>query len=187
MGIYRGQKAGTVTKDGKTSEYHVAGFTETHTVHMDVQNVAAQTAYMLIDLSDTTNWAHSETGHINLEYFMVMVDPDANFLGEVKIGFLSNVDGTNGDFNDVFNIDLAKKSDLVVEMFNFGSHGMDLEEDHHFGPIATNSTLFQTDVNLEGPDNATSHPSGDGDLVMLVEVSAGQADISVTIGYEAVT
>lgn len=176
----------TVTKDGRTSQFTAAGFTETTTIHLDAQSIAAQTAFMLIDLSDTTNWPHSLTGHINIEYIVLEVDPDASYLGEVKLGFLSNVDATNGDFNQILDMDMAKKSDFLVEIVDFGSHGLDCETSHHFGPITADSILFQTDVNLAGPSGATSYPSGDGDLVMLVERSAGTVDVSITLGYEAV-
>lgn len=187
MGLTSFPRADTITKDGRTSQFVAAGFTETTTIHLDTQDIAAQEAFMLIDLSDTVNWPHSLTGHINLEYVIIEVDPDANYLGEVKVGFLSNVGATNGDFNQIMDVDLAKKSDFLVEIVEFGSHGFDCEADHHFGPVIANSTLFQTDVNLEGPDGATSYPSGDGDLVMLIEVSAGEVDVSITLGYEAVT
>lgn len=176
-----------VTKDGRTSQFVAAGFTETTTIHLDTQSVSAQEAFMLIDLSDTTNWPHSLTGHINIEYIIVEVDPDSSYLGEVKIGFLTNVGGDNGDFNQILDLDMARKSDFIVEVVDFGSHGLDCEADHHFGPTIANSALFQTDVNLEGPDGATSYPSGDGDLVMLVEVGAGSVDVSITLGYEAVS
>lgn len=176
-----------ITKDGRTSQFVASGFTETTTVHGDFQSIAAQTAFMLIDLSDTSNWAHSETGHINLEYLIIEIDPDATYLGEIKIGFLTNVDGTDGDFNQIFDVDMVKKSDLLVEVINFGSHGFDCETDHHFGPITADSALFQTDVNLKGPDGNTSYPSGDGDLVLLVERNGGEVDVSITLGYEAVT
>lgn len=187
MSYYQG--GDLITKDGRTSQYVASGFTETHTVHMDVQNVQAQTAYMVIDLSDTTNWAHSNTGHINIEYIIIEVDPDSSYLGEVKLGFLSNVDATNGDFNQILDIDMARQSALLVENLEFGSHGLDCQTDHHFGPITANSTLFQTDVNLGGPDDptTTTYPSGAGDLVMLIERSAGAVDVSLTIGYETVS
>lgn len=175
-----------VTKDGRTSQYIAAGFTNTFTVHIDNGSIAATTASMVIDLSDTTNWPHTETGHVNIEWMIIEVDPDAAFLGEVKIGFLSNVDGTNGDFNQVIDIDMAKKSDLVIENIDFGTHGIDMRANHHFGPITANSTLFQTDVNLIGPDGNTSYPSGDGDIVLLVERAAGSVDVSVSLGYETV-
>ena len=53
-------------------------------------------------------------GHILIE-----VDPDSTYLGEVKIGFLSSVDGDNGDFNQIIDLDLRKKSDLVIEDLSF--------------------------------------------------------------------
>lgn len=174
----------TVSKDGKTSLFVVSGFTDTDTVHLDTGSIGAQTAFMLIDLSDTSNWKHTETGHINLEYILVEVDPDNSFFGEIKIGFLTNVDADNGDFNQIMDVDMARKSDLLVEQLHFGSHGFDCTTRHHFGPIIANSLLFRTGLNIEGPDGATSYPSGDGDLVMLVEWTAGAVDVSVTLGYE---
>ena len=176
----------TITKDGRTSQFVASGFTNTFTVHLDTGSVATQTAFMLIDLSDTTNWPHTNTSHINLEYIVIEADPDATYLGEIKIGFLSSVDATDGDFNQIIDLDMAKKSDLVIENLNFGSHGFHLEVASHFGPIIANSTLFQTDVNLGGPDDPATgtYPSGAGDLVMLVERSAGAVDVSITLGYE---
>jgi len=102
---------------------------------------------------------------------------------------LQNVDGTNGDFYDVFNIKMAKKSGLIVNEINFGGHGIHCATDTHFGPAETNSTLFQTDVNLGGPDdpNTLTYPSGNGDLVIIVEGDGTNVvDISLTIGYETV-
>ena len=178
-----------VTKDGRTSWFVASGFTITFTVLLDTGSVAVTTAFMLIDLSDTTNWAHTETGHITLEYMIIEVDPDTTFLGEIKLGFLSSVDATDGDLNNFLDIDMAKKSDLVVEVINFGTHGLHCELASHFGPVDANSTLFQTDVNLGGPDDpgTLTYPSGAGDLVLLVERSAGTVDVSITIGYETIT
>ena len=175
-----------VTKDGRTSQFTVAGFTDTHVAHLDDQNIQAQKALMVIDLSDTTNWPHSNTGHIKVEYLILEIDPDGSFLGEVKLGFLKSVSSTSGNFHQVIDIDMARKSDLFVEVIDFGSHGLDLESDHVFGPIEVDNTLFQTDVNLLGPSGSTAYPPSDGDLVLLVEVSAGAVDISLTAGYETV-
>ena len=175
-----------VTKDGRTSQYTAAGWTETFSVHIDTGSVAAQTAFMIVDISDNTNWPHTETGHIHLEWIIVEADPDTAFLGEIKLGFLSAVDATNGDFNQFLDIDMAKQSNLIVETLDFGSHGIDLVPEYWFGPTIANSTLFQTDVNLYGPDAATSYPSGDGDLILLVERSAGTVSVSISIGYETI-
>ena len=176
-----------INKDGRKSQFVVSGFTDTGIVHLDVQGVAvAQTAFMLIDLSDTTNWPHIKTGHIVVEYIILEIDPADNYLGEIKLGFLENVDTSNGDFHQVIDIDMARKSDLFVETLDFGSHGLDLRTNHWFGPTTANSVKFRTaGADIVGPDG-NSFPSGDGDLVMLVEVSAQSVDVSITIGYETV-
>ena len=173
-----------VTVDGRTSQYTASGFTESFVVHLDTGSVAAETAFMLIDLSDTTNWPHTETGHIHVSYIILMVSPDASFLGDVRFGVLSSVDATNGDFHDFLNYDFSKKSDMQAASVIFGSNGLHLEGANYFGPVATDSTLFQTDVNLAGPDGTTAYPSGDGDLVMKIGRTAGTVSVSVTIGYE---
>ena len=163
------------------------GYTNTQTVHMDVSTSSTLIAYMLVDLSDTTNWKHSNTGEIIIEYIMLEVDPDTNFAGEVKIGYLTNVDGTDGDFNQILDIDMRRKANLFAEVIDFGSHGLHCADSSHFGPIIANSTLFQTDVNLGGPDDYTTlaYPSGDGDLVMIVDGDGtNTVNVSITIGYE---
>ncbi len=178
-----------ILKDGRRSQYVAAGFTETQSVHIDVQTTSTLIAYMLIDLSDTGTWKHTNTGHINLEYFVIEVDPEDLFAGQIKIGFLENVDADNGDFYQIMDIDMQKKSDLLVENLNFGTHGLDCESSHHYGPIIANSTLFQTaGADILGPDGATSHPCGAGDLVMIVDGDGTkQVDVSILLGYETAT
>ncbi len=175
------------TRHNTTSVNVVDGFAATQTVHLDTGSVATQTAFMLVDISDTTNWKHTETDHIVIRHLLLEVDPDSAYLGEVKVGFLGSVDATNGDFNQIIDFDMAKKSDLAIEDLSF-TGGFHCQASTHFGPIVANSTLFQTDVNLGGPDDPSTltYPSGNGDLVMLVERSAGEVDVSVTLIYEAV-
>lgn len=175
-----------ITKDGRTSQYTATGFTDTDIVHFDIQNVQTQTAYMLIDLSDTTNWPHTDTGHTNVEYIILEIDPDpTSYLGEIKLGFLSDVDSDNGNFHQIIDIDMRRKAELLVEVIDFGSHGLDLRENHWFGPTISDSALFQTDVGLVGPDG-NSFFSGAGDFAMIIEASAGAVDVSITLGYETV-
>ena len=184
MGLTSFPGADTVTKDGRTSQFVASGFTETQTIHIDVSTDSTLIAYMLIDLSDTTNWKHTNTGHINIEWIIFEVDPDANWVGQVKIGFLADVGTLDGDFHQIFDIDMERKTAPLLENINFGSHGFDCEANHHFGPIIADSTLFQTDVSIAGP-NAATFPSGAGDLVMIVDGDGTNfVDVSVSLGYE---
>lgn len=179
---------GAVTKTGRTSIYMVNGYANTFSVHLDhiVTPAGTDYAYMLVDLSDTTTWPHTNTGEVVLEYIVIEIDPANNFTGDFKIGYLKNVDATNGDFHTVMDVDMATKSDIFHEQINFGSHSIHCGDTNHFGPIIANSTLFQTDVNLGGPDDPSTltYPSGDGDLCLLVTGNNNAVGISITLGYE---
>ena len=178
-----------INHEGKTSIYTAAGFTDTESVHLDVATNSTLIAYMLIDISDTTNWKHTNTDHIVIEYIMLEVDPDSSFAGEIKIGYLKNVDGTNGDFVQLIDIDMRRKADLFPMQVDFGTHGLHCDDAHHFGPTIANSTLFQTDVDLGGPDDpgTLTYPSGDSDIVMIVDGDGTNfVNVSITLGYESI-
>ena len=176
-----------VTIHGRNSQYTVLGFADAQSVHLDTGSVATQTAFMLVDISDTTNWKHTNTDHLIIDHILIEVDPDSSFLGEIKVGFLTNVGATDGDFNQIIDFDMVKKSDLAIEDLTFGG-GFHCQTTTHFGPVMADSTLFQTDVNLGGPDDPSTltYPSGNGDLVMIVERSAGTVYVSITMIYETV-
>ncbi|MCH7690962.1 MAG: hypothetical protein IIA17_07965 [candidate division Zixibacteria bacterium] len=83
-----GKPITTTTEEGVTSFYTVPGPTDTEIVHLDA-DVGATAGFMLIDLSDTTNWPHTNTGHINLLYVIVTTDPTSNFDGDIDIAVFS--------------------------------------------------------------------------------------------------
>ncbi len=174
----------STTARGITSLYTVLGASSSEFIHLAVDDIAATTGYMLVDLSDTTNWPHIPTGLISLRSIVISIDPDVNFQGDIVFGFLENVDGTNGDLLKILSFHLEKKADPIDIFINFGPFEMDLDADRWFGPTIADDTTWQTDVNLLGPDGNTSFPAGDGDLVCKVIRSAGQVEIGVTVGYE---
>jgi len=175
-----------VTNEGVTSWSTVPGNFDVEVIHIDAEDVAATTGFMLIDLSDTTNWPHTDTGHIDILFMILTTDPSATFSGDIQLGFLTNVGATDGDFNEIFELHMEKKPEPEVVEINYGAFGVALETDHFFGPITANDTIWQTDVNLQGPDGNTSFPSGNGDLVLLVTRTASDISVSVTIGYKTV-
>ena len=171
------------TVEGEVSLLVTPGPADIEVVHIDAEDVDTETAFMLIDLSDTTKFPHEDTGHIDLVFLTIQLDPDVNYAGDVELGFLTNVDGTNGDFNGILEVHLDKKTAPLVVTLPLPFGGMSLETSHWFGPTTANSTLFQTDTNLKGPDGTTTFPSGDGDLVMIVGNTAGEVSVGVTVGY----
>lgn len=182
-----------ITVNGKTSQFVAMGFTDTDSIHLDVVITTDPIAFMLVDLSNTAVWPHTNTDHVVLEYIILEVDPGSTFSGEVKIGYLKNVDADNGDIVTLVDIDMKRQSAVLLAPIDFGSHGIHCDDAHHFGPTDTNNTLFQTDAGalLGGPNDpgTGAYASGAGDLVLLVTgASTGNTsvDVSVTLGYETV-
>jgi len=182
MPITRSPQPDTLTNEGITSLHTVPGNFDVEVVHLDAEDVAANTGFMLVDLSDTTNWHHNNTGHIDLLFFTLTTDPNATFSGDIELGFLSNVSATSGTLNEIIELHMEKKPEPQAFSFNYGAFGIALETEHVFGSSSAD-TLFQSDVSLQGPDGAVSYPSGDGDLVMRVGRTAQDISVSVTIGY----
>ena len=175
-----------ITKEGNTSLKMVPGISDDFTVHIDVQNIGASQAFMLIDLSDTINWPHTNTGHFNITFVNLSIDPSTSFRGDIFFGFLSNVDETDGDLNILssnhFDQQASNVNISIVTAFNHLEGNINT----WFGPVDTNNDVFQTDVNLQGPDGATSYPSGDGDFVMCIDMTAGNVDVGMTFGYKTI-
>lgn len=146
-------------------------------------NITAKTGIMLVDLSDTTNWPHSNTGEVDLEHLLIEINPTSAYRGTIYFGFLDNVDGTNGDLHAVYSFGFAGRADPETIIIDLSTAWLHMSLEHFFGPAITDDITFQTDVNLIGPDGATSYPSGDGDVVMLVDRTAGAVDVSVSMAY----
>ena len=159
------------------------GKVESFTVNFTVSNVVLTTGFMLIDLSDTTIWHHIQTGHIDLLSYIVHINPSTAFLGKIEIGFLSNVSATSGTFNVLDVAHGEQSSQPYVYGFNPQPYHIDCRPALFTGPSRAADTTWQTDINLFGPDEATTHPSGNGDLVMKITRTAGNVDIGITLLY----
>ena len=181
-----GTVANVESREGSKSLTVIPGLNENFTVHLDVQNISATQAFMIVDLSDTANWPHTNIGHINFNMIDINVEPTTSFRGDVSIGFLSNVDATNGDFNSLWTFHFELQPVEVLKTINLSFVHTEGQLVTWFGPTDTDNVLFQTNVSLQGPDAATSYPSGDGDIILLVDMSAGNADIGITMGYNTI-
>lgn len=176
----------TVLNEGTTSLSVVPGNFDVEVVHVDAQDVVATEGFMLIDLSSVTTWPHTNTGHIDILFILITTDPTSTFSGDVELGFLQNVDATNGDLHEILEFHMEKKPEPDAFFVNYGGFGIALETDHFFGPIEADDTTWQTDVAIQGPDGATTHFSGDGDLVMHITRTAGDISVSITVGYRTI-
>lgn len=161
----------------------IAGDEENFVVHLDANNISSTEGFMLIDLSDTTNWPHTDTGHIDIIWITLNINPGSSFAGDVQLGFLTNVDGTNGDFNIIKTWHLERQAAEIAKGLDYSWSHIPLTTEMWFGPTTANDATWQTDTNLQGPDGNSSYPSGNGDLVMKITLTAGAVDVGISIGY----
>lgn len=153
-------------------------------VHLDAENVAANNSFMLIDLSDTTNWKHTATDHLHIRWIAANFNPSTTFRGDVELGFLANVTTASGDFHAIKTWHFDQQANALQAFLQF-NHTFHTTLDDCFGPVTYADPKFQTDTNLIGPDGNQNYPSGNGDLVLRVWRTAGNIDVGMTIGYYA--
>jgi len=175
--------ADIVTHEGDSSLKVSLGHRESFFIHLDAENIAATAGFMLIDLSDSTNWPHTNTHHIVLDKIIVATNPSTAFAGDIDFGFLTDVDADNGDFNIIGTVHLAQQAESSTNNFDFDVYGLDLELAEWFGPTVADDATWQTDVNLQGPDGVVSFPSGAGDFVLKITRTGGNVDVGVTVVY----
>ena len=162
---------------------------ELNFVGLMATSFAVTTGFMLVDLSDVINWPHTNTGHIELDFVNINFNPDDNFNGSVAIGYLANVDAANGDLFEinrwVFEQGVDDIGAVYADSLNFGGKDAYFHcgAEHYFGYTNLGDVLFQTDVNLMGPNGNVAFPSGNGDLVMKITRTAGTISVGVSLGY----
>ena len=158
-------------------------------IHYQKSGISVSEDAILIDSSDTINYPHNDAGAIHVAWFNFDIDPsiDAEYI--LQIGFLENVDATNGDFYEVFTVSGTRKAGNAkggfFPMSPQGPQGSSAK-------IATsnkslNDLAFQTDVNLASTldPGAADTPSGDHDFVFRLTITAGSINLSIEIGYHS--
>ena len=168
--------------------------TKTHTndacfvVSYEVTAVEAKTGYVLIDLSNATNYPHTLTSEIHVDWLAFSMLGDVSCEGHVHIGFISAIDADKGTMISFVckPADKIARASFVSRQYNpsavrcktagvLAGGGMKIVDD----------TTFQNDVALAGTYEAVIPAVGD--LVMLIDRVAGTFDtVSVAIGYHTI-
>jgi hypothetical protein len=167
-----------------------------HCINFGIEALSATTGYVLVDLSDTTNFKHIPTGEIHVLGMSVSTERAATGVYDLHLGVIIRVDATNADTKWFEIVRLETGTDRVVQFYDYTLGGRNPEGVNlrvTSGATArflsnqglTNSTVFQTDVNLTSPVGSTT-PSGLGDLVLYAEEvsGTGTVDFNITLFYE---
>lgn len=158
----------------------------------------SSTAAVVIDLSNTVNWPHKQTGQINISSFRLELDKAAASTTTVKIGVMNYVDTSSGSVTWFYakenglNASNTGNVDPLAFQPNFiqckiqpstitatsGATPYMLSND-----TTSLSTTYQTDVVLPTPfGNAAP---GFGDIVMSVSNGTAIVVVEIEIQYHS--
>ena len=159
------------------------GAFQAFTIHAHAHAVDATTGYMLVDLSDTVHWPHTNTHRILIHNIAIGANPTNTFVGSVAIGFLTDVGTENGNFHIISCTHFIAGGIHIAQTFALPGTQIVCCDGAWFGPTEVNDTTWQLDTNLIGPDGHALYPAGNYDLVLKVTPTASNCDFSVTIVY----
>jgi len=186
----------------KNLDAYVQGHGETYVACLFKADLAADEAFVLIDLSDTTNFPHVETGKIRLYTLDVVIEAKTMTSGEgiLYIGVITEVDADNGSTEWLWVMPvqtyLEASDDTDRRHYHFAyPWGLDLEVDGANDTLAngvsnsgdSGDTDWQTDTDLDSPAGDTNNSPGDGDLVMLWDETTDGLTVSITVTVEYAT
>lgn len=178
-----------------------------YSAYLGAEAVAATTGYVLVDLSDTTNYPHTKTVELHVLGLKVRTEKASDGVYDLWFGVITEVDATDGSvkFFEVIHLesvhnptDSTDRLVLDIDYTLGGSSpaGINLNitggAATKFVSSATlaDSNVWQTDTGLLSPVGAaggTTGKPGAGDLVLYVEEVSGTGtlDFGVLATYEA--
>lgn len=165
---------------------------ETKRVVMANASYSADTYKILVDLSDTTNFPHTETGSVNISNLKVTVDPASNSVGSVMVGAITRIDGTDADIEYLFSVPFGKSPTRILSINNFSPSELKFEVSggtlvHALtGSFENNVTAVNTGGTLSVTGGGTATPAV-GDVVVKFDHTSGSAwDSLVSAFYRTV-
>lgn len=158
------------------------------TIHMHVDGLTTGTTrYILVDISNTTDYPHTNTDFVHLEWFDIEVDGNTSANYTVNLGFLENVDATNGDRTIVKHWSGSRTvGQSIRALFDPIPNAPKMHSDYvTTHEVSLNDINYQTDVNMATTLDPTTAdtPSGNGDVVLEIIVTAGTVDIAISASY----
>lgn len=149
--------------------------------------VTATTYAILIDLSDTVNFPHSDTGRVDLYSSFLFVDRSSSATGLVRLGVITRIDGTDADVAYVQGVSFNNTADRIIERdrqfripLKLGQSGGELTR-IATGFKATNIAAINTAITLPSPKGNVTPAIGD--IVVEFEHTSGTYTASVSGQY----
>ena len=156
--------------------------------HFAKNGLTATTYYVLVDLSDTTNFPHDSTGRIDFSLIKAEIEKsNANEDITIKIGLLTRVDGTDGDVSWLWGLS-SDRSDakFIEETINYAPSQLKFAVGRFItNDLSANVAAINTGAALESPRGAATVTPAVGDVILGVIIGTATADIDLEILYHS--
>jgi len=156
----------------------------------ETESIDADKAYLLVDLSDNTNWPHTATNLVVIKRVWLYGAVSSTHTWRTSWGVITENDATNGTAQWLGTARVANVSGVFNTRREFGEHGLSLRVasgamDNFGGNSTLESTSWQNDTAISSTV-ATSGTVGVGDLVFYAdEVTDGSTlDFTVCVDYD---
>lgn len=174
-----------------------------YAVTLSLEAIAASTPYVLVDLSDTTNFPHGDTAELHLLGLVFQAEKAGDGVYDVWVGVVTENDATDGSVTWVHRFDLqhvANATDSTDRFFAQIDYTLGGANEEGVNLNVTSGALtkfvsnisqadngsWQNDTNRVSPYDSTTLV-GVGDLVVWAEEVSGTGtlDFTLTAIYES--
>ena len=154
-----------------------------------VDDISDKTGFVLIDLSDATNYPHTLTGEIHVDWIHIMIHGDTTSTGTVHVGFISAIDADHATVHIIAGLAISKLESITEVFKNFTPSAIICKTANHLSggtELHTDDVTFQNDETVTGT-YGTPTPAI-GDMVLIIDRAAGTFEhTAVRIGYHTET
>lgn len=150
-------------------------------------NFTADGNIILIDLSNTTDYPHSNTTWIHTANIIMNIAGDASssrYL--IEIGWIEDINASNSHFHKIFAIEGTKQAgdhDIIITQ---NPEAPKLKATGFLGPAETVTAFDTGTTHLDSLDQTTGTVTpADGDMVMRVTNITGGVTVNIMVGYHS--
>lgn len=156
-----------VREEEQISSRTVTGINDDGHVSLRAQAIDETTGFVLIDLSDSTNFPHTNIDHVLITWLSVSINPSTAFRGDVCIGFLSGVGTSNSDLNILQEYHMDQAASNINQFNEYNSSHYSSSSSNSLLDFVEDTGIFTTGGDLARPGNSTTAPQN-GDIAILV-------------------
>jgi len=180
-----------VTEDGELATTSTERERNVYAVYHDDGIGSGNTDFVLVDLDDTVNFPHSDSGRIDISAFnMHLAHDGGNPDGEVLVGVITRIDGVDADITWGFVVDFNLPSNTNIRQdFNFAPSQLKFEvETGNVTRIisnysSVNDAAFNTGTPMPSPRGAATVTPAVGDVVCRITNGSGTMRFFLGIMY----